>query len=507
MEMIARIMRTKPVTDAFDKDKPHALPRVLGGRDLISMGIGAIIGTGIFVLSGVAAALYAGPGIIFSFILAGITAALAALVYSELTAMYPVAGSAYTYTYTSLGEIIAWLIGWNLVLEYTVAAAAVALGWGGYMLDLLSPLGVHLPKILTASPFSGGAINLIPVLIIAVIVYLVAAGAKESSKVNNIVVVLKLAAIALFLALGFSRFNPANWHPFLPFGTTGVLRGASVIFFAYIGFDAVATAAEEVRNPKRDLPVGIVGSLLISTILYLGVAAVLTGMVKFNLLNTASPITTALILRGLPWAGALVSVGALAGLTSVLLVSFFAQSRILFAMSRDGMLPPVFSRLHPRLNSPVFSILAVGVVASLLSSLLPINLIAELANIGTLSAFAMVSIGVIVLRHTRPDQPRPFKVPLVPYLPLLSFAASVYLMTNLPVLTWYRFVAWLVIGLIIYFTYSIKHSRIAASDAGDRRPDAGVGHRLIPQPVFKRMPETRSQESGVRSENESKKKK
>ena len=488
MEMIARIFRTRPITEALGQDRPHNLRRVLGGRDLIAMGIGAIIGTGIFVLSGVAAALYAGPGIIFSFILAGITAALAALVYSELTAMYPAAGSAYTYTYASLGEIVAWLIGWNLVLEYTVAAAAVALGWGGYMLDLLNPLGVHLPKILTSSPFSGGAINLMPVLIIAVIVYLVAAGAKESSQVNNIVVVLKLAAIALFLVLGFSRFNPANWHPFLPFGTTGVLRGASMIFFAYIGFDAVATAAEEVRNPKRDLPVGIVGSLLISTILYLGVVAVLTGMVKFNLLNTASPVTTALILRGLPWAAALVSVGALAGLTSVLLVSFFAQSRILFAMSRDGMLPPLFSRLHPRMNSPVFSILVVGAVASLLSSLLPINLIAELANIGTLSAFAMVSIGVIVLRHTHPDQPRPFKVPLVPYLPLLSVAASVYLMTNLPVLTWYRFLAWLVLGLIIYFTYGIKHSRLAVSDVRDQRSEAGAGHRLIPQPAYKYKP-------------------
>jgi APA family basic amino acid/polyamine antiporter len=485
MGTIARIFRTKPVTKPLDQDRPQDLRRVLGGRDLIAMGIGAIIGTGIFVLTGVAAALYAGPGIIFSFILAGITAALAALVYSELTAMYPAAGSAYTYTYASLGEIIAWLIGWNLVLEYTVAAAAVALGWSGYLLDLLKPLGIHLPGILTSSPFSGGVINLLPILIIAVIVYLVAAGAKESSKVNNIVVVLKLAAIALFLALGFSRFNPGNWQPFLPFGTAGVLRGASVIFFAYIGFDAVSTAAEEVRNPKRDLPVGIVGSLLISTVLYLGVTAVLTGMVKFNLLNTASPITTALILRGLPWAAALVSVGALAGLTSVLLVSFFAQSRILFAMSRDGMLPPLFSRLHPRLKSPVFSILAVGVVASLLSSLLPINLIAELANIGTLSAFAMVSIGVIVLRRTLPDQPRPFKVPLVPYLPLFSFAASIYLMTNLPVLTWYRFVAWVIIGLIIYFAYSIKHSRLAELQPGERRPATSAERRLIPRPAFK----------------------
>ncbi len=482
MQISKRIFRTKPISEPLDDGKHQGLKRVLNGRDLIAMGLGAIIGTGIFVLSGVAAARYAGPGVILSFVLSGITAALAALVYAELTAMFPAAGSAYTYTYTALGEIIAWLIGWNLVLEYTVASAAVALGWSGYMLDLLKPLGVKLPVLLTASPFNGGAINLLPLLIIAVITYAVTAGTKESNQVNKIVVIMKLAAIGLFLALGCSRFNIANWHPFLPFGVTGIFRGASIIFFAYIGFDAVATAAEEVRNPKRDLPVGIIGALSISTILYLAVAVVLTGMVRYNLLDTSSPVTTALILRGLPWAAALVSVGAMAGLTSVLLVSFFAQSRILFAMSRDGLLPPIFSRLHPRWQTPVFSVLAVSIVSALLSSLLPIYLIAELANIGTLSAFAMVSIGVVVLRHVQPDLPRPFRVPLVPYLPLLSFAASVYLMINLPVLTWYRFLAWLVLGLVIYFTYSINHSRAAHTTFFT------VGMRTTPQPAFKRQP-------------------
>jgi APA family basic amino acid/polyamine antiporter len=482
MQNIRSVFRTRPVTEPLGENEPRGLKRVLGSRDLIAMGLGAIIGTGIFVLSGVAAANFAGPGVTLSFVLAGITAGLAALVYAELTSMFPAAGSAYTYTYTSLGEIVAWLIGWNLVLEYTVAAAAVALGWSGYLLDLLRPLGIQFPALLTASPFSGGLFNLTPALIIAVITCLVAVGSKESSQVNKMVVVLKLGAIILFLALGVSRFDPANWDPFLPFGVIGVFQGASVIFFAYIGFDAVATAAEEVKNPARDLPVGIIGALLISTILYLGVAAVLTGMVKYNLLGTPSPVTTALILRGLPWAAALVSVGALAGLASVMLVNFFAQSRILYAMSRDGMLPPVFSKLHPRFKTPVFGLVVTGTVAAALSGLLPIHLIAELANIGTLSAFAMVSIGVVVLRYTRPDQPRPFRVPLSPYLPLLSFAASVYLMINLPILTWYRFLAWVTLGLVIYFTYSIRHSKIGRSEVLEPRV------RPIPQPAYKRTP-------------------
>ncbi len=495
MQGIGSIFRTKsPVAQPDQPDHGgQSLKRVLGAWDLIAMGIGAIIGTGIFVLSGVASALFAGPGVILSFVVAGITAALAALVYSELTAMYPAAGSAYTYTYSSLGEIVAWLIGWNLVLEYTVAAAAVALGWSGYLIDMLSPLGIKLPAFLTASPFAGGLINLPPVLIIAVIVYLVAAGTQESNRANKVVVVMKLAAIGIFIALGFSRFNPANWHPFLPFGVGGIFRGASVIFFAYIGFDAVATAAEEVRDPQRDLPLGILGALLISTVLYLAVACVLTGMVKYNLLDTASPVTTALILRGLPWAAALVSVGALAGLTSVLLVSFFAQSRILFAMSRDGLLPERFSRLHHRFKTPVFGVLIVGVVAAVMSSVLPIYLIAELANIGTLSAFAMVSLGVIVLRYNRPELHRPFKVPLMPYLPLFSIAASVYLMINLPVLTWYRFLIWMALGLLIYFTYSIHHSR-ANVPAGVRTGQPGL------QPAFKHEPKKARRQATARQQ-------
>jgi APA family basic amino acid/polyamine antiporter len=501
MQKMEYIFRTKPVSTLPNQTRNN-LKRVLGGRDLIAMGIGAIIGTGIFVLSGVAAARFAGPAVILSFVLAGITAALAALVYSELTAMFPAAGSAYTYTYNALGEIVAWLIGWNLVLEYTVAAAAVALGWSGYMLDMLQPLGIRLPAFLTTSPFSGGVINLPPVLIIAVVVYLVAAGTQQSNRANKVVVVMKLAAIGLFLALGFSRFNPANWRPFLPFGAGGIFRGASVIFFAYIGFDAVATAAEEVRHPQRDLPVGILGALLISTVLYLAVASVLTGMVRYDLLDTSSPVTTALILRGLPWAAALVSVGALAGLTSVLLVNFFAQSRILFAMSRDGLLPPQFSLLHPRFQTPALGVLIVGVVAAALSSLLPIYLIAELANIGTLSAFTMVSLGVIVLRHTRPDLPRPFRVPLMPYLPLLSIAASAYLMYNLPALTWYRFGFWVALGLMVYFTYSAHHSVLNREPGQEPPPEPvprmpGRARPTLPQPAFKRIPESRSREAGV----------
>lgn len=454
-----KIFRTKLPARALGEQPPGGLKRVLGVKDLIALGLGAIIGTGIFVLSGVAAARYAGPGIVISFLVAGIASALAALVYAELAAMFPAAGSAYTYTYAALGEIAAWFIGWNLILEYTVASAAVALGWSGYFLDLLRPLGLQLPASFTTSPFAGGIINLPPVIIVGIIACLVGMGTKEGSQVNKIVVALKLGAILLFLALGLSRFDPANWRPFLPFGVQGILRGAGIIFFAYIGFDAVATAAEEVRNPQRNLPLGIIGALLISTVLYLGVAAALTGMVKYAILDTPAPVSTALLSRGLTWAVAFVSVGALAGLTSVLLVNFFAQSRILFAMSRDGLLPPVFARLHPRFGTPAFSIMTTGVIAAALSSLLPIHLIAELANIGTLSAFAVVSLGVIILRYTRPQQHRPFRVPLVPYLPLLSLAASLYLIFNLPVLTWYRFFGWLALGLLIYFVYGIHHSR------------------------------------------------
>ncbi|MGB9791435.1 MAG: amino acid permease [Thermacetogeniaceae bacterium] len=483
MNSFAKYFRTKPVNEPLGEKLPKGLKRVLSVPDLIALGLGAIIGTGIFVLSGVAASRYAGPGVIISFIIAGATSALAALVYAELAAMFPAAGSAYTYTYASLGEIVAWLIGWNLTLEYTVAMAAVALGWSSYLLDLLKPLGVRLPQAITASPFAGGFINLPPLLIIALIAYLVAAGTKESSKVNKIVVALKISAIILFLALGLSRFDPANWRPFLPFGTAGIVRGAGIIFFAYIGFDAVATAAEEVRRPQRDLPLGILGALAISTLLYLGVAATLTGMVKYTALDTPSPVATALIMRGFPWAAAIVSVGALAGLTSVLLVNCFAQSRVLFAMSRDGMLPEVFSKIHPELKTPVFSIIATALVAAALSSLLPIHTIAELANIGTLSAFATVSLGVIVLRYTKPDIPRPFKVPLMPLLPLLSFAASVYLMANLPPLTLYRFAAWVAIGLIIYFSYSSRHSAVARSELEAKGA-------LLPQPAAKRPPKS-----------------
>ncbi len=483
MHRFSRYFRTKPVKDPLGEKLPHRLKRVLGVPDLVALGLGAIIGTGIFVLSGVAASRYAGPGVTISFIAAGITSALAALVYAELAAMFPAAGSAYTYTYASLGEIVAWLIGWNLILEYTVAMAAVALGWSSYLLDLLRPLGVHLPGAITASPLGGGVINLPPLIIIGLIAYLVAAGTKESSRVNKIVVALKVAAILLFLALGISRFDPANWRPFLPFGPAGIVRGAGIIFFAYIGFDAVATAAEEVRRPQRDLPLGILGALVISTLLYLGVAAVLTGMVKYTALDIPSPVATALILRGFPWAAAVVSVGALAGLTSVLLVNCFAQSRILFAMSRDGMLPEIFSRLHPRLQTPVFGILTIAIVAAALSSLLPIHTIAELANIGTLSAFATVSIGVVILRYTRPDLHRPFRVPLMPLLPLLSFAASLYLMANLPAFTWYRFAAWVALGLVIYFLYGSRHSAAAE----DR---AVLKGRLLPEPAAKRGPKS-----------------
>ncbi len=442
---------------------PQKLRRVLTARDLVGLGLGAIIGTGIFVLSGVAAARYAGPGVTLSFVLAGVASALAALVYAELAAMFPTAGSAYAYSHAAFGEVFAWLIGWNLILEYTVAAAAVALGWSGYFLDVLKGFHLTLPREITASPFAGGIVNITPLLVTGAITYLVLTGAKESSRANIGVVALKLGAIFLFLALGLPRFRVTNWHPFLPFGPLGVVRGAAIILFAYIGFDAVATAAEEVKNPRRDLPLGILGSLIISTVIYLAVTATLTGMVKYDRLDTPSPVADALALRGLGWAASLVSVGALAGLTSVLIVNFFAQSRILYAMARDGLLPPFFSRLHPKYGTPYGSILAIGGLAGILSALLPIHTIAELANIGTLSAFAAVSLGVIVLRYTQPERPRPFKAPFFPFLPLASFAATVLLMLNLPALTWYRFLLWIAAGLALYCGYGLRHSRLPKS--------------------------------------------
>jgi APA family basic amino acid/polyamine antiporter len=448
----------------------HGLKRTLGPISLTAMGIGAIVGTGIFVLTGVAAAKYAGPGLMISFVIAGIVSGLAALCYAEFASSVPISGSAYTYSYATLGELIAWIIGWDLILEYAVGAAAVSIGWSGYVTDLLkSAFGLTLPTALTASPFAGGIINLPATLIILVITGLLILGTSESSTVNNIIVAIKLLVILFFLVVGVGHVNPANWSPFLPFGAGGILRGASIIFFAYIGFDMVSTSAEETRNPAKDLPVGIIGSLLICTLLYILVTAVLTGMVSYTQLNVASPVSHAMILIGLNIAASIISIGAICGLTTVLIVLLYGQSRIFFSMSRDGLLPGIFSRIHPRLRTPYWSSLLIGVVVALVAGLTPIDVVAELTNIGTLAAFVLVSLAVLILRRTQPNLRRAFRVPLVPWIPILSMIASLVLIVSLPLVTILRFIVWLAIGLLIYFLYSRRHSKLEGKYEEDVR--------------------------------------
>ncbi len=443
----------------------HALKRVLSPFELVLFGIGAVVGTGIFVITGVAAANYSGPALVVSFIISGIVCLFAALCYAEFAAMVPVAGSAYTYSYASLGEIWAWIIGWDLFLEYSVAIAAVAIGWSGYVVNLLREIGITLPAALVNPPgVEGGLINLPAILIIAAITGLLILGVKESARVNTVIVMIKVAVILLFLYLGFSHINPANWSPFMPFGWSGVVTGAAIVFFAYIGFDAVSTTAEEVRNPQRDLPIGILGSLVIATALYIAVSLVLTGIVSYTELNVPAPVAFALDQIGIPWGGALVSVGALLGITSVLLVLLFGQTRIFFAMSRDGLLPGIFRKVHPVFRTPVNVTLLVGLITAAISSLLPLESVAELVNVGTLAAFIIVAAGVIVLRRTEPDVPRPFRVPFVPVVPLLTIVSCAYLIVALPTITHLRFVIWLLIGLVVYFTYSNRRSGLAAEE-------------------------------------------
>lgn len=456
------LWRIKPVNVILrQSEQAGGLKRTLGPISLTAMGIGAIVGTGIFVLTGVAAAKYAGPGLMVSFVIAGVVSGLAALCYAEFASSVPISGSAYTYSYATLGELIAWIIGWDLILEYAVGAAAVSIGWSGYVTDLLkSAFGLTLPPGLTDSPFSGGIINLPAVIIILLITALLIRGTSESSKVNNIIVAIKLAVVLFFIVVGVGHVNPANWSPFLPFGDGGILRGASIIFFAYIGFDMVSTSAEETRNPGRDLPIGIIGSLLICTLLYILVTAVLTGMVPYTQLNVASPVSRAMILTGLNVAASIISIGAICGLTTVLIVLLYGQSRVFFSMSRDGLLPGVFSHIHPRLRTPYWSSLLIGVVVALVAGLTPIDVVAELTNIGTLAAFALVSLAVLILRRTQPNLHRTFRVPLVPLIPLLSIIASLVLIAFLPLVTILRFIVWLAIGLLIYFFYGRRHSKL-----------------------------------------------
>lgn len=451
--------RTKPIDQALEAGE-GGLHRVLSGLDLTFLGIGAVIGAGIFVLTGIAAATKAGPALTLSFVIAGMACLFAALVYAEFASTVPLSGSAYTYSYVTLGELPAWIIGWDLILEYSVASAAVAIGWSGYFNRVLEGLGLGLPEMLTRTPFDGGWINLPAFVVILVVSALLAVGIRETSRFNNAMVVLKLGIIALFLVTAIPKIDVTNWDPYFPFGWSGVVSGAGLIFFAYIGFDAVSTAAEEARDPQRDIPRGILGSLVICTLIYILVAGALTGIVNYTQLNVPDPVAAGLALIGAHSVAGLISVGAIAGLSSVLLVLLYGQSRIFFAMSRDGLLPPVFSRVHPRFRTPFQVVLMTGLMVALVAGFMPIRQVAELVNVGTLAAFILVSVAVMVLRYTRPDLHRPFRTPLVPLIPLLAIAFCAYLIASLDAVTLWRFVAWMALGMVVYVFYARHHSRL-----------------------------------------------
>lgn len=477
------LLRTKAIGG---DQEATGLRRCLTTADLIFLGIGAIIGAGIFVLTGVAAARDAGPAIVVSFTISGLACAFTALSYAELSAAVGGCGSAYGYAYAGLGEIIAWIVGWDLILEYGVATAAVAIGWSGYVKDALASVGIHLPlavthvnlyavaawglgvlhkpisPIIAAKASAGGFVNLPAAAIILLLSIVLAAGVRQSAAFNGVMVIVKLAVIALFIATAVFHVTPGNWHPFMPFGWPGVMRGAALIFFAYIGFDAVSTAAEETRNPQYSLPIGIIVSLVVCTLIYILVAGLLTSIVPYFTLDTASPVAQSMLTLGHPVIALLIGLGAIVGLTSVMLVLFYGLTRVFLAMSRDGLLPQVFAAVNPRSQTPVRVILVCGVFMALIAGLTPIAYVAELVNIGTLSAFTIVCAGVLVMRYTRPELPRPFRAPGHPIIPLLGMGFCIYLMLSLPLFTWLRYVVWLVIGLVVYFGYGRSHSRLAS---------------------------------------------
>ncbi len=497
--MLQRLMLKKPLKVLLEEmNGENRLRRVLGPWSLSSLGIGAIIGTGIFVLTGLAAHDKAGPALIVSFIVAGAACIFAAFCYAEFASMAPVAGSAYTYAYATLGEFFAWIIGWDLVLEYTVASASVAHGWSHYFQDFLGIFGIHLPRAISLAPFdydtqtskliaTGSWFDLPAVLISVIVTVILVKGIKESSRFNTIMVGIKLAVVLFVIVVGAFYVDPANWQPFAPYGwggfslfgtihfgqvgshgaPLGMLAGASIIFYAYIGFDSVSTHAEEARNPSRDVPFGIIASLLVCTILYVAVAAVLTGMVRYNELDISAPVSNAFARVGLPWAQFLVSAGALAGITSVLLVLMLSQPRVLLAMARDGLLPPgFFGEVHERFRTPWKSTILTGVIVGLLSAFLPLRMLAELVNIGTLLAFVVVCTAVLIMRYTNPEAKRPFRTPFVPAIPLLGIFSCLLLMFSLPIENWYRLFIWLGLGLLIYFFYGLRHSVLVRSSQG-----------------------------------------
>ncbi len=446
------------------EEKGHSLKKVLGVFDLTLLGIGAIIGTGIFVLTGVAASIHAGPAVVLSFMVSGTACAFAALCYAEFASMIPVAGSAYTYAYATLGELFAWIIGWDLILEYAVGSITVAIGWSGYFVNLLASVGIHIPAWACNPP-----LNIPAFIIVAIMTTLLVIGTKESAKFNNIIVFIKLLVILFFIGFGIFWIKPANWHPFAPYGWTGIMTGAAIVFFAYIGFDAVSTTAEECKKPQKDLPRAILISLFICTLLYILVSAILTGILPVtkysqNQSFLSAPIAFAFSIIKQDWASGIISIGAIMGITSVLLVMLMGQPRVFFAMSRDKLLPEKISRVHSKFGTPYITTLITGSVVAVVALLIPIGTAAELTNIGTLFAFTIVSAGILVLRKTNPDAKRPFKTPLVYIIAPLGILFNCYLMYSLPLLTWLRFLVWLDIGLLIYYFYGSTHSRLAKKD-------------------------------------------
>jgi len=500
---MAKMFAVKPLSKLMHEaavEGEATLKRSLGPLNLITLGIGAIIGAGIFVLTGQAAAKHAGPAVTLSFVFAGITCAFAGLCYAEFASLIPIAGSAYTYGYATLGELVAWIIGWDLVLEYAFGAATVASGWSGYFVGLLQTFGINLPPQFTTTPgmvlyqYHGtwlqaaglpvgvnasllphitGVFNLVAFVAIAIVTAVLVRGIEESANLNTGIVMVKLAVVGIFLVLGGAyllhhrALAMANWTPFIPpsdghgnFGYAGIASGAASIFFAYIGFDAVSTAAQEAKNPKRDMPIGILGSLVICTVLYILVSGVLTGLVNYHALNVADPVAVGIDVTGIRWGSILVKIGAVFGLGTVMLVMLLGQSRVFFSMSRDGLLWKWAGVIHPKFRTPWISNIVVGTIVAFMPALLPIDKLSELVNMGTLLAFAIVCAGVWVLRRRNPDLHRPFRTPFVPLVPILGILSALYLIYTLPALTKIVVIGWLIVGLVIYFTYSVKHSKV-----------------------------------------------
>jgi len=474
------LLRRKSVTQLqADALTDHRLKRALGATNLTALGIGAIIGTGIFVLTGTVAAQNAGPAVVLSFVLAGVASIFAALCYSEFASLVPMAGSAYTYGYATLGEVFAWIIGWDLILEYALGAVTVSIGWSGYVVSFLHDIGIDIPAQLSAARGTlitladgtqvAAIFNLPAVIIIGIVTLLLVIGIKESANANNVIVIIKVAVVLLFIVGAAHAVNPANWHPFMPpstgvrgqFGWSGVMQGAGIVFFAYIGFDAVSTAAQEAKNPQRDMPIGIIGSLLICTVLYILVSGVATGIMSYPDLHVPDPIAVAADHAGLGWMSSLIKLGAIAGLSSVILVMLLGQSRILWTMAGDGLMPKFVSKVHPKFRTPWITTILTGVVVAFFAAILPIRDAASLVSIGTLLAFVIVSIGVLVLRVREPELPRKFKAPIVWFVAPMGALSALYLMISLPWRTWERLIIWFVIGMVVYFFYGVRRSNLA----------------------------------------------